>query len=205
MATNADRAAGLKYTVEMLGAGALYVAVLFARGSLLHLSGDAAWQAAVKLSPALPIWLMFLAVIRQYRRSDEYMKLLLLRIVAVCAGIAACLTSSYPFWRDAFGGPEISIMWAWPVMGACWAVVSSHLDCPRHPRCAPPSRSMKNRLKELRAEQGLTQAELAAKLDVSRQTVIAIETGRYDPSLPLAFAIAKAFGRRIEDIFQPEN
>ena len=60
---------------------------------------------------------------------------------------------------------------------------------------------MKNTLKDLRAAQGMTQADLAAELNVSRQTVIAIESGRYDPSLPLAFAIARVFGRRIEDIF----
>jgi len=60
---------------------------------------------------------------------------------------------------------------------------------------------MRNLLKELRAERGMTQADLAAKLSVSRQTVIAIETGRYDPSLPLAFAIAELFGRKIEEIF----
>ena len=60
---------------------------------------------------------------------------------------------------------------------------------------------MKNLVRELRAEHGLTQADLAEKLGVSRQTVIAIESGRYDPSLPLAFAIARAFARRIEDIF----
>ncbi len=60
---------------------------------------------------------------------------------------------------------------------------------------------MNNTLKELRAEHGMTQADLAAKLGVSRQTVIAIENGRYDPSLPLAFAIARLFARRIEDIF----
>ncbi|HXC54294.1 MAG TPA: helix-turn-helix transcriptional regulator [Rhizomicrobium sp.] len=60
---------------------------------------------------------------------------------------------------------------------------------------------MNNTLKDLRAEHGLTQADLAARLRVSRQTVIAIESGRYDPSLPLAFAIARFFARRIEDIF----
>jgi len=60
---------------------------------------------------------------------------------------------------------------------------------------------MKNMLKDLRAAHGLTQADLAARLGVSRQTVIAIETGRYDPSLPLAFAIARVFARPIEDIF----
>lgn len=60
---------------------------------------------------------------------------------------------------------------------------------------------MNNKLKELRAAQSLTQADLAAKLSVSRQTVIAIESGRYDPSLPLAFAIARVFALPIEEIF----
>jgi putative transcriptional regulator len=60
---------------------------------------------------------------------------------------------------------------------------------------------MTNRLRELRAERGWSQAHLADQLEVSRQSVNAIETGRYDPSLPLAFRIAKAFGLRIEEIF----
>lgn len=60
---------------------------------------------------------------------------------------------------------------------------------------------MHNRMKFLRAELGWSQAELAAKLEVSRQSVNAIETGKYDPSLPLAFRIARLFGKRIEDIF----
>lgn len=60
---------------------------------------------------------------------------------------------------------------------------------------------MRNRLKVLRAERNWTQADLALALDVSRQTVNAIETGKFDPSLPLAFKIARLFGQRIEDIF----
>jgi putative transcriptional regulator len=63
---------------------------------------------------------------------------------------------------------------------------------------------MQNRVAELRAEKGWTQADLATRLRVSRQSVNAIETGRYDPSLPMAFAIAKVFKRSIEDIFVPE-
>ena len=62
---------------------------------------------------------------------------------------------------------------------------------------------MINRLRVLRAERALSQAELAARLGVSRQTVNAIETGKYDPSLPLAFEMAHVFEVRIEDIFQP--
>jgi putative transcriptional regulator len=63
---------------------------------------------------------------------------------------------------------------------------------------------MRNTLSELRAGRGMTQGDLADALNVSRQTVNALETGRYDPSLPLAFAIAKLFKCRIEDIFFPK-
>ena len=63
---------------------------------------------------------------------------------------------------------------------------------------------MLNKLRDLRAARGWSQADLADKLNVSRQTVNAIETGRYDPSLPLAFTIAALFNLRIEDIFQPD-
>jgi putative transcriptional regulator len=62
---------------------------------------------------------------------------------------------------------------------------------------------MKNSIATLRAEHDWTQGDLAARLGVSRQTVNAIETGRYDPSLPLAFTVAKLFKLRIEDIFHP--
>lgn len=63
---------------------------------------------------------------------------------------------------------------------------------------------MKNLLKDLRAERGWSQADLAEHLGVSRQTVNAIETEKYDPSLPLAFKIAKLFEKKIEEIFSPE-
>ena len=63
---------------------------------------------------------------------------------------------------------------------------------------------MKNKLKELRAEQGWSQAYLAEKLEVSRQSVNAIETGKYDPSLPLAFRIARLLRLPIESVFDDE-
>ena len=62
---------------------------------------------------------------------------------------------------------------------------------------------MTNRIRALRAERDWTQSELARRLEVSRQTVNAIETGRYDPSLPLAFRLAAVFGLAIEEIFTP--
>ena len=63
---------------------------------------------------------------------------------------------------------------------------------------------MKSRVRELREAAGWSQAQLGERLEVSRQTVNAIETGKYDPSLPLAFRIARLFESRIEDIFFPE-
>ena len=62
---------------------------------------------------------------------------------------------------------------------------------------------MKSRLRVLRAERGWTQADLAERLEVSRQTVNAVETEKYEPSLGLAFKIARLFGQRIEEVFDP--
>jgi putative transcriptional regulator len=63
---------------------------------------------------------------------------------------------------------------------------------------------MNNRLRELRERNGWSQGQLAEQLDVSRQTVNALETGKYDPSLPLAFRVARLFGEPIEAIFLPD-
>ena len=62
---------------------------------------------------------------------------------------------------------------------------------------------MKNHVRELRAQKGWSQADLADRLNVSRQTINAIETERYDPSLPLAFQIARLFDLKIEEVFEP--
>lgn len=64
---------------------------------------------------------------------------------------------------------------------------------------------MRNRLRVLRAERGWSQAEVAQRLSVSRQTVNAIENGKYDPSLPLAFGIARLFELQIEEVFDPDD
>ena len=73
--------------------------------------------------------------------------------------------------------------------------------------CTPDIRGggdMKNRLRVLRAERGWSQAELGGRIGVSRQAVNAIETGKHDPSLPLAFRLARLFGMNIEEIFEDE-
>ena len=64
---------------------------------------------------------------------------------------------------------------------------------------------MRNRIRVLRAERSWSQSQLAGQLGVTRQTVIAIESGRFAPSLPLAFRIARVFGRSIESVFEPEE
>ncbi|MCC3272564.1 helix-turn-helix transcriptional regulator [Arthrobacter zhangbolii] len=64
---------------------------------------------------------------------------------------------------------------------------------------------MKNRVAQERVRLGLSQVQLAERLGVSRQTVISIEKGRFDPSLPLAFGLARVLGRRIEELFLPEQ
>jgi putative transcriptional regulator len=64
---------------------------------------------------------------------------------------------------------------------------------------------VRNRVREQRTQQGLSQADLAAALGVSRQTVISIESGRYLPSLPLAFAIARYFGLTVDKMFDPDQ
>jgi len=64
---------------------------------------------------------------------------------------------------------------------------------------------VKNRLRELRAERGWSQAELGVRVGVSRQAIIAVEGERFDPSLPLAFKLARLFGLTIEDIFEPDE
>jgi putative transcriptional regulator len=64
---------------------------------------------------------------------------------------------------------------------------------------------MKNRLRDLRSERGWSQAELGVRAGVSRQAIIAIETGRFDPSLPLAFTLARLFNTTIENLFEPDR
>jgi putative transcriptional regulator len=76
---------------------------------------------------------------------------------------------------------------------------------PAGPYPEPLSSLVKNRLRELRGEREWSPGQLAERLNVFRETINSIETGKYDPSLPLAFAIARLFGRRIEDVFAPDR
>jgi putative transcriptional regulator len=75
----------------------------------------------------------------------------------------------------------------------------------RRPSSCPLEVPLKNKLRELRSERNWSQAELADRVEVSRQTINAIETGKYDPSLPLAFALARVFKVKLEDLFDDRS
>ena len=123
-AMDRERSNGLRYMAEMGSAALLYVGVVFARKHLLHdVEGDVP-RMLVMASPVIPIWLMFWTILRHYQRIDEYMRLQLLQIVALCAGIAAAIYCSYPFVADAFRLPPLDISWAWPIMALCWLVAT---------------------------------------------------------------------------------
>ena len=115
------------YVLEIGGASALYVGVLYFRQPLLN-HVPASLAQAVMLLPILPVWGMFWAVIRFYRRVDEYQRLTLLKAVAFSAGIAACLYTSYPFAADAFGWKTLSMFYAWPVLAVTWGLATAYIQ-----------------------------------------------------------------------------
>lgn len=115
---------GLIYTGEMVTAAVLYAGALYIRRPLLGATDEGVLHTAILLLPVVPILLMATAIVRYYFRLDEYGRHQFLQTIAICCGIAACLTSSYPFIKDAFGLKDISIMYAWPVLGVCWFLAS---------------------------------------------------------------------------------
>lgn len=128
--------AGFRYTAELAAVMGLFTVLLFVRRPLLHLDPGPLLKAAILLSPALPLWGAFWVIVRHYRRLDEYLKLELLQIIAVCAGIAACLTSSYGFAKDAFGLAPVSIEYSWNVLALCWVVATFVVQFRNHGRVA---------------------------------------------------------------------
>lgn len=118
------KTAGRNYTIELFVLMALYVGLLYVRPVLLHAFDNQALQTAVKLLPILPLWLVFLAVIRFYRRIDEYAQRQLLLVLSISFGITACMVTSYSFLMD-IGFPPLSLYWAWPLMAVCWALTQA--------------------------------------------------------------------------------
>ena len=146
-------------------------------------------------APIVPMLLMVWAIARHFRRMDEFLRLRALENLSLAAAITAVCTFSYGFLETA-GYPDDQHVLGVGDHGH--RLGSDH-------RAALRVLAMKNTVRDLRTDHGWSQGDLADKLEVSRQTINAIETGRYDPSLPLAFAIAKLFGKPIEKIFTPEK
>jgi predicted membrane protein len=119
-----EKKTGLRYTVELGAAAALYVLVVLGRKYLLHEAPTGPLRTLILVSPVVPIWLMFWTILRHYNRIDEYMRLQLLQIIAFCAGISAGIYTSYPFVADAFALPPLDIGWAWPIMAVCWVAAT---------------------------------------------------------------------------------
>ena len=154
-----------------------------------------AGRTLLLLTPMVPVLLMVWVLIRQFGRMDEFVRLRVTR--GLLGG------------RRNHRGPDLHLRIprirrlpeAEHVLGVgrSWALAGETVSCWRS-----PVQAMKNLVRELRTDRGWSQGDLADKLEVSRQTINAIETGKYDPSLPLAFAIAKLFGKSIEKIFLTE-
>ena len=155
----------------------------------------AGWlRVALTVAPVVPGLALVWSTVRSYRRCDEFVQHSILQAAALTALVTAV-------WTFALRSCS---RWAcrccpWP--SSTPSVAGLHLaDDPRD-----SDLRVKTIFPQLRAERGWTQAELAARLSVSRQTIIAIETGRYDPSLPLAFAIGREFSLPVENIFSEER
>ena len=138
--------------------------------------------------PGLPFMIM-----RMIRRVDERYRDEIRSSIVFSFLWTTVAAVGYGFLEGA-GAPKQSMVWVWPVM---MLFVVGHLGV----RTAP--RAMKNRIREMRDDRGWTQADLARELEISRQTVNALEAGRWDPSLPLAFSLARLFGLSIEELFDP--
>ena len=116
--------AGRSYIFELCLTMGLYVLALFARPwAIDHVSGTALIDA-IKIAPAIPIWLTFYVVVRYYRRIDEFEKLKFLKTMSLAFGVSSCLIVSYSFLEDA-GLPPLAITWGWPTLAVSWILTSA--------------------------------------------------------------------------------
>jgi hypothetical protein len=115
--------AGRNYVIELAVVMSLYIGLLYVRPVLLAHTDDPTLDAAIKLLPILPIWLMFAVVWRHYRRIDEYDQKKFLETLAISFGIGSCLVVSYAFLMDV-GLPQLAITWAWPTLAITWGLTS---------------------------------------------------------------------------------
>ncbi len=118
------KTAGRLYLIELGLTMGLYAGALFIRPWLLAAGPGPLAAAAIKILPVVPLWLCLWAVIRQYRRIDEYARLRMLKAVALAFGVGSCLLMSYVFLTD-LGLPPLAITWAFPTLAVSWAITSA--------------------------------------------------------------------------------
>jgi hypothetical protein len=112
-----------RYFIEFNGALVLYIATVLGREHAVHYVTDPTLKTLVLLSPIPFVCLAALAVVRFYRRIDEYHRLQLLEALAIAAGVTGVVTVSWGFLEDV-GAPNLSLFYAWPIMALVWAVVA---------------------------------------------------------------------------------
>ena len=122
-ATTSVKTAPRSYVIEMFTVMAIYVALVTSRPYLLGLTDQPLLADLIKVSPALPIWVVLGVAIRFYRRIDEYQQRQLLEAVSLSFGISAALLASYVFLEDV-GLPPLHVVWVWPVMGVIWGATT---------------------------------------------------------------------------------
>jgi putative transcriptional regulator len=149
------------------------------------------WRAPVGLSPVVPLALAVWAYAHAVYRMDEFTRHIHTKSIVFAAAVTLIASTAISFFGNA-GLPRFNF-YVW------------HLGSRALLQQFQIPLSMENRLKALRTERNWSQQDLGLRLGVSRQTIIAIEKGKYDPSLPLAFAISQLFGCRIEDVFIPRS
>jgi hypothetical protein len=123
-ATAPVKTAGRDYLIETILVSALYVGAAAGRHWLIAQAPSHVWAVAAAAVPALPVWGMFLVVLRYYRRIDEFEKQKFLETLAVSFGIGSSLVCTWAFLADA-GLTWLDITWAWPTLAISWAITGA--------------------------------------------------------------------------------
>jgi DNA-binding XRE family transcriptional regulator len=186
-----------RYLMRLGISMALYVPSLFVAKYLISRNlaeGPVVWLLG--LIPGLAVLGAFYAIAMLIiEQKDEFIRMLLVRQTLIGTAIALSISTVWGFLENFGLVSHVDSYW----IAVIWFLgfgFGGFINRVSHGR-----RVLKNRLKVLRAERNWNQQDLAERLEVSRQSVNAIETGKYDPSLPLAFRIAELFGLPIEEIF----